>query len=126
MHDMGNENSLPETNSNQKTPETKPFFLLPAVSGAIQGQFFRKVLFGEYLGISKNIYISKSTYTHISYIYTYTIYSLNSNQCAYDKSSLWYSFFLDSTTVDVNIKNTEMTVMFFGVKVWVTHLGVNS
>lgn len=35
MHGMGNENSFPETNSDQKAPETKPFFYVPAVSGAI-------------------------------------------------------------------------------------------
>lgn len=35
MHGTGNENSFPETNSNQKAPESKPFFYVPAVSGAI-------------------------------------------------------------------------------------------
>ena len=76
MHDMGNENSLPETNSNQKTPETKPFFLLPAVSGAIQGQFFRKCCLANILEF-RIISISQKVHTHTFhiciYIYTYTI-----------------------------------------------------
>ena len=36
---MGNENSFPGTNSNPKEPETKPFFNVPAVSGAIGVSF---------------------------------------------------------------------------------------